>query len=70
MKKEIPELEKQIASGNMDILNNWLREKIYTYGKTENPIDLILRVTGELPNVKHSLNYIKDKYSKLYKIDL
>ena len=70
MKKEIPALEEQIANGDMAPMVEWLREKIHQYGKSESPSEIMTRVTGESLNPKHFLNYIKDKYSRMYNIDL
>ncbi len=68
LKKEIPDIEEQIAKGNMTILREWLREKIHKYGKTESSDEIMRRVTGESLNIKHYINYLKDKYGKLYNI--
>ena len=68
IKKEIPDIEEQIAKGNMTTLREWLREKIHKYGKTESSDEIMRRVTGESLNVKHYINYIKDKYGKLYNL--
>lgn len=70
MKKEMPDLEEQIANGNIATSVEWLREKIFKYGKTESPSEVMIRVTGEQLNPGYYLNYIKDKYSKMYGIEL
>lgn len=70
MKKEIPDLEEQIANGNIATSVEWLKEKIFKYGKTESPSEIMTRVTGEQLNPGYYLNYIKDKYSKIYGIEL
>ena len=67
-KKEIPNLEDEMAKGNMIPLKNWLNEKIHKCGKMETPSEIALRVTGEELNPKHFINYIKEKYGELYEI--
>lgn len=69
-KKEIPDLEERIASGDVTTLRNWLREKIHKYGKTETPTEILKRVTGEDLNPDYFISYIKFKYlsEKLYKV--
>lgn len=70
LKKEIPDIEGQISQGNFSTLNKWLKEKIYKYGKIESADEIIQRVTGEKLNINHFVNYIKDKYSKIYNTEL
>ena len=67
-KKEIPDLEGEIAKGNMLPLKNWLGEKIHKYGKLQTPDEIIQRVTGKRIEHKQFIDYIKEKYGKLYAI--
>ena len=71
-KKEIPNLEEEIAKGNQMVLREWLREKIHKYGRTETPREIIERVTGRPFNVDQLVDdyikYIKDKYGEIYGI--
>ncbi len=68
IKKEIPDVESQIVVGNLKPVREWLREKIHFYAKTETPKEMILRVTGEPLNPDYYINYIKEKYTKLYNL--
>lgn len=61
-KKEIPDLEKEIASGELKTLGNWLKEKIYKYGQTYTSAEVMQRVTGEPLNPKYFVEYLKTKY--------
>ena len=74
MKKEIPDLEEQIANGNMAVPVDWLREKIYKYGKMETPREIIQRITGKPFDLEsladNYISYVKEKYSKIYNINL
>lgn len=65
-KKEIPDLELEISKGNLIPLKNWLNEKVHRYGALETPGEIIKRVTGEPLNPDYFINYIKEKYEKLY----
>jgi len=66
MKKEIPNWRDQIAKGNFLNAKKWLTENVYRYGNLYDPADLIKRITGEQINVKHFLDYLNEKYSRLY----
>ncbi|BBJ27694.1 carboxypeptidase M32 [Athalassotoga saccharophila] len=67
-KKEIPDLESQISNGNLKVLREWQREKIHKFGAMYDPKDLIVKVSGEPLNHKYFMNYIKEKFSKIYGI--
>jgi carboxypeptidase Taq len=68
-KKEIEGLEEKIAQGEFQQLLEWLRDNIHTYGKYYKPEDLVEHITGERLNSDHFIDYIKQKYSDIYKLD-
>ena len=65
-KNAIPDLEMMIASGNMKVLREWLKENIHKYGSTEDTKDILKRVTGEDLNPSYFIEYIKSKYRRIY----
>lgn len=65
-KREISNLEVLIASGNMKVLRDWLKEKIHKYGSLKTTPELIRGATGEDLNPKYFIEYIVEKYSALY----
>ena len=65
MKKEL-NLEELVKENKIDQVNEWLKEKIHQYGKSKTPKELLLEVTGEEFNAKYYVQFLKDKYSKLY----
>jgi carboxypeptidase Taq len=67
-KKEIPQLENQIANGNLKPLLIWLREKVHKYGKYYTAEELCIAITGEKLNFLHFMNYAKQKYNHLYNL--
>jgi len=66
MEKDIPNWRDQIKKGNFHNVKQWMVENIYHYGNLYDPADLIKKVTGEKINAKYYLDYLNDKYSKLY----
>jgi len=64
--REIPDWRDQIAKGNFHNVKRWLSENVYRHGNLHDPADLIKIVAGEEINVKHFLDYLNEKYSKLY----
>jgi carboxypeptidase Taq len=64
--QEIPDWKQQISKGSFHSVKQWLSKNIYQYGSLYDPADLIKKIAGEKINVKHFLNYLDKKYSKLY----
>ncbi|MFA6297397.1 MAG: carboxypeptidase M32 [Candidatus Paceibacterota bacterium] len=62
MKKDIPDIEKQISKGKFEEINKWLRKNIHTHGKTYTAAELVKKVTGEKLNSSHFIEYLKKKY--------
>jgi carboxypeptidase Taq len=66
MEKALPNWRKQLAKGDFGDAKQWLIKNVHSYGNLYDPADLIRRITGEELNVKPYLNYLSEKYSKLY----
>jgi len=66
LEKDMPNWKNQIAKGNFHNVKQWLIENVHQYGKLYNAADLIKKIAGEEINVKHYLDYLNEKYSKLY----
>lgn len=67
MKQEI-DIKKSLLSGTTKEINEWLKEKIHKYGATKYPKEIMLIATGEEFNPMYYINYLKEKYSKIYDI--
>ena len=66
MEKTLPDWRKQIAKGNFSETRQWLAKNVHGYGNLYDAPELIKKITGRDLNVKPYLNYLKEKYSKLY----
>lgn len=67
--KAIPGLDQEIAKGNFKPLKEWLNTNIHQIGSLYNSGDeLMTVVTGAPLDPSIFLGYLKDKYSKLYKL--
>jgi carboxypeptidase Taq len=67
-KKDILNLEEKISAGQFGHFKEWLRKNIHVHGKMYSAGELIEKVTGEKLSSQYFINYIKEKYSKIYKI--
>jgi len=68
-KREIINLEDEIARGNLSILREWLRAKVHRFGLFREAPELLQEVTGRGPTSEPWLDYVKEKFSKIYCIN-
>jgi len=68
-KREITNLEDEIAMGDLNILHEWLREKVYRFGLVYDAPELLQEVTGKGPTSEPWLNHVKEKFNKIYRIE-
>jgi carboxypeptidase Taq len=57
-----------LSNNQMRVINKWLKDNLHQYGALYSPDKLILKVTGEKFNPKYYIEYLKEKYSKLYDV--
>jgi len=67
-KKDIANLEEKFSKGEFSQFKQWLNQNIHIHGKLYSADELIKKVTGEKLTSKYFTDYIKDKYSRIYKI--
>jgi carboxypeptidase Taq len=63
-----PEIPSEMAHGSFDALRGWLAENIYRHGRKFEPNELIPRATGEPPQSRSYIAYLKRKYGEIYGI--
>lgn len=68
MKRDIPDIYSEIQKGNLNVVHEWLKENIHKYGSIYKPSDLIKKVTGEDLTAKYFIQYLVEKYSKIYNL--
>jgi carboxypeptidase Taq len=66
MKRELPDIDLAIESGDLKPLLSWLRKSIHEPGATFLPGELVLRVTGSVLDPSHFVKYLNEKYSRIY----
>ena len=67
-KLELPQLEEDIAGGQLVPLRRWLEQKIHRWGRMFTPDHLSRRVTGSGVNPEPFLRYLERKYGELYRL--
>ena len=61
-----PELVNKMENGVTDGLLGWLRQRVHASGRTWNSEEICNKATGEPLNVQYFLDYLLDKYGKIY----
>lgn len=57
-----------VAEGKLDAVLDWLRERVFKTASTMTPDQWIRHITGEGLNINYYLDYLEDKYTKLYNL--
>jgi carboxypeptidase Taq len=65
-RQQIPNLEQQIASGNLLALKDWLNKQIHWVGKSERAETIVQRVTGQPLDAKYFVDYLWTKYGEIF----
>lgn len=68
LKREKPNYDDIVASGNWQEINEWFKEKIFIHGATYNPQELIYIVTDENLKAEYFIDYLNEKYKYIYEI--
>ena len=66
LRREHPDMDARLASGDTAFAHDWLRERMYQYGKTYEPETLIRIVTGERPDPAYFAEYLTRKFEGVY----
>ena len=67
MKEEF-DVDEALEDGKLDKITTWLKENIHQHGGFKNAKELLRDVTGEELNTKYYVDYLTEKYSKLYNL--
>ncbi len=67
-KRELPQLDEDMAAGQLLPLRRWLEQKIHRWGRMFTPDHLARRVTGSGVNPEPFLRYLEVKYEELYRL--
>ncbi len=66
--RDIANLEREIETGRLIVLTQWLNQKIHRWGRTFTTDQLARRITGRELSPEPFLTYLESKYGELYKL--
>jgi carboxypeptidase Taq len=64
--RQQPMWQSQIAKGELTDVRKWLADHVYAAGNLYDPAELIKKITGSPLTVAPYIEYLQDKYGKLY----
>ncbi len=67
--KQTVDVDGCILKGDFTPVNAWLEENIWRHGKMYDPAVLLEKACGEKFNPKYFIDYLTEKYTKLYGLD-
>ena len=67
MRQEM-DVDEALRSNHFDACISWLKEHIHKYGCRYDADEIMKMATGEAFNVNYYLDYLEDKYTKLYNL--
>lgn len=69
-RQDIPDLDDQLSRHELAPLREWLREHVHRHGSRYSDSDLLTRVVGQPVQVMPFIDYLRDKLSDVYQLDL
>ena len=67
MREEL-DVDAAVAEGRLDAVLSWLKENVFSCASMLTPDAWIRKITGEPLNVNYYLDYLEEKYTKLYEL--
>jgi carboxypeptidase Taq len=69
MLEELPNFDELLEDGDILPVKEWLNKNIHQYGKMKKPLEILHDVTGEGLNAKYLIEYLYEKFTKVYQIN-
>lgn len=68
MLKDLPNYDELLEEGNLMPVKEWFTKNVHQFGKMKKPLEILNEVTGEGLNAQHLIDYLYDKYGKVYRL--
>ena len=66
--REDLDVDKVLSEGQIEIINNWLKENIHQYQNNITPDEGIINATNENFNPLLYIDYLINKYTEIYNL--
>jgi carboxypeptidase Taq len=67
-RQKLPDLDNNIAAGQLFPLKEWLTEQVYRHGKMLQPAEIIERISGQSLKSTYLCDYLESKYREIYQL--
>jgi carboxypeptidase Taq len=67
--EDLPNFDQFLAEGELLPIKEWLNKNIHQYGKLKKPLEILHDVTGEGLNAKYLIDYLYQKFTKVYQLN-
>ena len=67
MKKDF-DVDEAVRAGDLLKIRDWLIEHVFSIASLSTPDEWIRAITGESLNVDYYLDYLEEKFTKLYEL--
>lgn len=68
LQQQMPDIWQKVEAGELHPIKDWLAERIYQYGRLKSPSELVEQITNEPLNPAYLAQYLKEKYTDIYKL--
>ena len=68
LRRDVTDLDDQLAAGDTSAATGWLREKVQRHGGLPEPRQVIAEASGSAPDEVPLLRYLKSKFSDIYNL--
>ncbi|MGM7683642.1 carboxypeptidase M32 [Cytobacillus sp. Hm23] len=66
---DIPNFDELMEKGELEPVREWLTAHVHQFGKLKKPLEILQDVTGEGLNANHLIEYLEEKYRRVYQIN-
>ena len=68
LRTDVPDLDNQLAAGDLSAATGWLGHHVQRYGGLYEPREVITKAARQLPSELPLLKYLENKFSDLYRL--
>jgi len=68
LRKAVPDLDAQLATGDTTAATGWLRDNLQRYGGLYEPKEVIERACGNAPTEAPLIAYLEAKFAEIYNL--
>ena len=70
IRKQFDDFDELIKAGELIKIKEWLGQNIHKHGKLLTPAEILKSVTGEEINPSYLIDYLENKYKKIYNLNI